>query len=672
MKNIFISVFLLTFCVSASAVDFAGGEGTPTNPYKIATAAQVNEIRNNMTSHFILLNDIDLSSDYPSWTPIGKTTPYFSGVLNGDGHVISGISITSASGNYTGFFGVLAGTVKNLGVKGSVTATTVANGGGAGLLAGYLGQAVPATSTIENCFAEGTVVANIGTAGGAALIVGTIAQAHAVVRNCYSKGSVTNTGAPYTGGIAGRTTAVNATVTNCYSEATVTGQMYVGGIIGQLRGDNISNCYASGAVSGTDYVGGVIGNAYNDADKKATGFVALNPSVTATTGSNVGQVCGAIGAGITADKLYGLETTTVILNGEAQSITSNATGKDGATTALTTLLSQIFYKTTLGWDFDNIWAIREGKKIPYFQWQEADYAAVYATEPFTIGANVAKSAVEYATQGKYGNIVINSDGTNTGQLTGITGDLTVSGTISLVKPFEPKKWYTIGFPIEFGTVTATATGGIFNAGYGALEVHNGIEGVGSHGDFWLKTVNSDAEGFTVATTLDAGKGYIIQFPDDFEDIPVTFTSDANITLSANSTELPAGDNAGYALIANPGLSGVTDRSEDFKGHYQYDFTNQRFDVETGTEISVSLKPFEALLVAHSDVSVLKSSVSSEDSDAVTGLNVADANDPVIETRYYNLQGVAVGALRATPLQPGIYIVKQIHESGKSEVSKIIK
>jgi hypothetical protein len=51
--------------------------------------------------------------------------------------------------------------------------------------------------------------------------------------------------------------------------------------------------------------------------------------------------------------------------------------------------------------------------------------------------------------------------------------------------------------------------------------------------------------------IEAGKGYIIQFPDAFAGILVTFTSNANITLSETSTELAAGANTGYALIANP-------------------------------------------------------------------------------------------------------------------------
>jgi hypothetical protein len=54
----------------------------------------------------------------------------------------------------------------------------------------------------------------------------------------------------------------------------------------------------------------------------------------------------------------------------------------------------------------------------------------------------------------------------------------------------------------------------------------------------------------------------------------------------------------------------------------------------------------------------------------TGLNPIspdDANDPVIQTLYYNLQGIRV----QQPASDGIYIIQKIHKSNKTEVSKIL-
>lgn len=372
--NLYICLLLaLSVNFNLNAQSFAGGDGTDNNPYQISTPTQLNDVRNFMTSHFILLNDIDLTTDFPTWEPIGRasstTTTFtaFNGSFNGNGKVISGININYDK-NYVGFFSVVGGTIKNLGVKGSVTN---ASGGSVGLLAGYLGQANQ-TSLIENCFAEGTVTAtSSGTAGGAAVLVGTQTQAHSIIRNCYSKGSVTNTSGYYTGGILGRTSTRQATLTNCYSTANVNGQMYTGGVIGQIYGENVSNCYATGTVTGTEFVGGVAGRVFGTTtanNGKATGFVALNPSVNASIGS-VGRVCGEIASVSSGDKLYGLETTTVNLNEVSQAITQAIDGKDGLSINSSESQSASLYTTSLGWDFSTIWTMPEENGFPILKWQ---------------------------------------------------------------------------------------------------------------------------------------------------------------------------------------------------------------------------------------------------------------------------------------------------------------
>ena len=53
-----------------SASPFAGGLGTPEDPYRIATAGQLAEIKDYRDKSFILISDIDLSS-YGNWDPIG-------------------------------------------------------------------------------------------------------------------------------------------------------------------------------------------------------------------------------------------------------------------------------------------------------------------------------------------------------------------------------------------------------------------------------------------------------------------------------------------------------------------------------------------------------------------------------------------------------------------------
>jgi hypothetical protein len=64
---------------------FAGGSGTPADPYQIATPEHLSNIRMNPTAEFELVADIDLNvspwSTAPGWDPINVP---FEGTLNGD------------------------------------------------------------------------------------------------------------------------------------------------------------------------------------------------------------------------------------------------------------------------------------------------------------------------------------------------------------------------------------------------------------------------------------------------------------------------------------------------------------------------------------------------------------------------------------------------------------
>lgn len=65
---VLLALVLLT---SASAeTTFEGGSGTAEDPWQIATAEQLNRVREDLTAHYILIADIDLS-DYENWEPIG-------------------------------------------------------------------------------------------------------------------------------------------------------------------------------------------------------------------------------------------------------------------------------------------------------------------------------------------------------------------------------------------------------------------------------------------------------------------------------------------------------------------------------------------------------------------------------------------------------------------------
>jgi hypothetical protein len=505
--------------------------------------------------------------------------------------------------------------IKNLGIKGSVTTKYRAGG--------IVGQAA-GTTLIENCYFDGTLVSTDGSNG-------------------------------FSGGILAYNNWTIVTINNCYVTGTITSNCISGGIIGRSNGTcttNINNSYVTASVSGTIVAGGISGDAY----KTSTGnklninnSVAANLFINGATGNRInGTASPLVAASFTNN--FALENTLV----NSETVSGTANNNNGLNKTLAELQTTATY-TGLGWNLTGTWAIRNGSSYPYLKWQEKE---------FVIAAGASESATDYITSPWYTNIVIESNGTTTGQLTGAE-NLTVNGVVKLVKTFPVKQWYTIGFPFALASITADwdATA----PGEETLTAWNDTDG-----DFWLKTVNPDASGFTQATDIVANTGYIIQFPDDSEigaivGKPVTFTSVLNPVLAANHTVLTQKlASSNYTLEVNPGLQNVSSYS-GFKGYYEHSTNGSSFlaGQNTDNRINSGLQPFEALLVAGSELSTpLRSIVGVEDGNVVTRLDTPQSNDPIVATKYYNLQGQPAGADNYSPVQAGIYIIKQIHASGK--------
>lgn len=220
------TVFLLLgfSCIYAQ---FAGGSGTALDPYQIATAEHLNNIRNYLDSHFIQIADIDLDvAPYNSasgWEPIG---------------LFVGESST-ANQPFTGSYDGSCFRIYNLFIH---RPTTV----GVGLFT-YARFAVLTNITLERCNVRG----GYNTAA-------LIAYAYSVdFTNCQVTGYVYGGGS--SGGMIGR--CKNANVADCNARCYVTAGMDIGGLIGYAEFSNITNCYSRRSVSGSAWVGGLVGYA---------------------------------------------------------------------------------------------------------------------------------------------------------------------------------------------------------------------------------------------------------------------------------------------------------------------------------------------------------------------------------------------------------------------------
>ncbi|MGO4268530.1 S-layer protein, partial [Paenibacillus sp. TAF58] len=95
-----------------AADGFALGTGTVSNPYQIATAVELNNVRNHLEAgkNFKLTADIDLSGyatneNGAGWLPIGDDSTPFQGTIDGNGYKIKGLTIYRPSDQLIGLFG---------------------------------------------------------------------------------------------------------------------------------------------------------------------------------------------------------------------------------------------------------------------------------------------------------------------------------------------------------------------------------------------------------------------------------------------------------------------------------------------------------------------------------------------------------------------------------------
>lgn len=282
---------------------FEAGNGTETDPYIIATAAQLDEVRNFPIACFELSKDIDLSSYLNSnssgWTPIKD----FIGKFDGKKHTIKGLWISLSSIDNVGLFANIQGpsdnkmaSVSNLFVN--ISKKGITGRSNVGGICGSLSY-----GNIENCMVTGDIIGDEYVGG----IVGGYNSNYSSISQCASSGNIiANSGS--VGGILGSSSSYYCIVENCYSIANVKGEGSYSSRVCGIGGSD-ANCYFAGTISDT-------GNVY--------------PIGVYNTNS-----------------YYDSEKTKI-------------SGKTGALTTKQMKQQASFQ----GWDFDNIWTIQEGVDYP--------------------------------------------------------------------------------------------------------------------------------------------------------------------------------------------------------------------------------------------------------------------------------------------------------------------
>ena len=301
---------LATVSYHKAAENFAGGSGTEKDPFQISEAghlvllhemlkkeeAETNFDDTYVKGHYILTADIALNdtSDFANWSaaapeygwePIGAglSLNSFAGVLDGNGHKISGMFMdvdgvrTESAKDYYGLFAELKGTVKNLTVE---NAYVRASGGvtEAGTIAGHTYDA-----KIDNCDVDSVIeLYSANSAGGLTGHGGTIS-------NSSYTGTISQLDDSFVhiGGISGTN---NDVISNCVFSGTLNGKGYTGGIVGY--GANVKDSVNKGSVSG-ETAGGISGRVY----AAGTNAEIENPQYIIENNINEGKVTAAALAG---------------------------------------------------------------------------------------------------------------------------------------------------------------------------------------------------------------------------------------------------------------------------------------------------------------------------------------------------------------------------------------
>ena len=206
---------------------------------EVATAADLDNVRNNLGGSYIQTANIDLSGY--NWVPIGtypdgNPDAPFTGSYNGQGYIINNLTINRDE-RYQGLFQYVTGNISNVLLR-DVSIS----------MSGILSYANPLVvylyGSVTGCSATGAVSAYSWASG----LVG-IVQEYATLATSYSKCNITcrqNAG----GLVAGTVGAIN----NCYSRSNLLGWsdgrlLWSGGFVSDIyAGATITNAYCAGSM----------------------------------------------------------------------------------------------------------------------------------------------------------------------------------------------------------------------------------------------------------------------------------------------------------------------------------------------------------------------------------------------------------------------------------------
>jgi|GEM_PF-2206224 len=247
------------------------GDGSETNPYEISSINNLYWLSLNpeeTDKHFVQTRDISLY-ETTTFSNTGWETIYqFSGVYDGQGHMLDSLRINNPSKNYCGLFGKInGGTILDLHLRN----VDIIGGEYSGAFAGRAMN----NAQLTRCSVQGSIAGKNFTGA----IVGE--NNLSGIENCYSTGSVS--GNEKVGGICGYN--ASSDLSNSYSRCSISAVNRVGGLVGHDVRSNVDNCYSTGRVEASSNMGGLVGFSFNSDYSSCFWDTQTSEQATSTEGT---------------------------------------------------------------------------------------------------------------------------------------------------------------------------------------------------------------------------------------------------------------------------------------------------------------------------------------------------------------------------------------------------
>ncbi len=319
---------------------FAGGSGTEADPYQIATADQLNNVRKELDKHYILTADIDLSS-YANWEPIGifnlqaeDEAGYFvnafKGSFDGDNHTISNLTTNKKDSVGVGLIGIASSSsiVKDVKMKNVTAEGTMSVGAVVGYNKGIIENlTLSGDNTISGYNCIGGILG--GNDEGTIKNCTAVATINVLGDNIFEDGKyILPDNAECGGIIVGG--SFGGTIDGCSSEGVVNSKgsnaMGLGGVGGCLENmTSITNCNANVTINAGESahgVGGLCGFS-GTFDRENPAKISNCKIIVTINGKNATHTAALVGTGLYMNK-YDMESVFTISNCEVQGSINDA------------------------------------------------------------------------------------------------------------------------------------------------------------------------------------------------------------------------------------------------------------------------------------------------------------------------------------------------------------